>query len=160
MRSFCTLRWRPAVVSVLCMSLLAWAGCSSSNLSGPTGSVSGKVTYQGTPLPAGTTVTFVHQDNATPAVGQVGGDGSYTLLMRGEQKVLTGTYAISVTPPVTVQDVASDEEAYRAIMTGQAKSPQATANYPEKYKAAETSGLTFTVQEGSNTCDLDLKDEE
>ena len=42
----------------------------------------GKVTHNGKPVPAGTTIVFVNQDNAMAAVGQVAADGTYTLLMR------------------------------------------------------------------------------
>lgn len=159
MRSFCALRWRSAVAASLGMCLLAWAGCSSSNLSGPTGTVIGKVTHNGKPVPAGTTIVFVNQDNAMAAVGQVTADGTYTLLMRGERKVLTGPYRVSISPGQVAVDVDKDAEAYRAIMTGEAKPPQPAGNFPEKYKSPETSGVTFVVQAGSNIFDVDMKDE-
>ena len=124
MRSFCALRWRSLVVSVLGICLLAWTGCSSSGLSGPTGTVTGKVTYNDKPVPAGTGIVFVNQDNAMAAVGQVEADGSYTLRMQGEPNVLAGSYKISVNAPVTGQNVVQDPEAYKAIMTGQAKPPR------------------------------------
>jgi len=77
--------------SLLCLALLA-AGCSSN------GSVSGKVTFNGAPMPGGT-VTFV------PEGGGAGGgsasinpeDGSYSIdkLPKGPMKVTVKAY----TPP-------------------------------------------------------------
>lgn len=159
MRSFCTLRWHSVLATALGICLLGWAGCSESSLPGPTGTVIGKVTYKGSPLPAGSTVTFVNQENGMAAVGQVAGDGSYTLLMRGERKVLTGPYRIAIGPAQVSVDPSSNPEAYKAIMEGTAKMPETTTSFPEKYKTAETSGLTFSVQPGSNIFDIELKDE-
>lgn len=160
MRPFCILQWRSVVVAVLGMGLLGWAGCGGdSELPGETGTVIGKVTYKGKPVPAGTTVSFVNQDNGMAAVGQVAADGGYSLLMRGERKVLTGPYRISVNPAAVTQDLTADPEAYKAIMEGQAKAPGMEAAFPEKYKSPETSGLAFSVQPGSNIFDIDLKDE-
>ncbi len=159
MRSFSALRWRSVVVSALAVWLLGWTGCSESSLPGPTGTVIGKVTYKGKAVPAGTTVTFVNQDNGMAAVGQVAGDGTYTLLMRGERKVMTGPYRIALGPAQVSVDPNSNPEAYKAIMEGTAKMPETTTSFPEKYKAAETSGLTYVVQPGPNIHDIELKDE-
>ena len=159
MRSIGALRWRSLVVSALGMCLLGSAGCSESSLPGETGTVIGKVTYKGNPVPAGTTVTFVNQDNGMAAVGQVAVNGSYTLLMRGEHKMLTGAYRIALGSAQVSVDPSSDPEAYKAIMTGQGKMPETTTSFPEKYKTAETSGLTCVVQSGPNIHDIELKDE-
>lgn len=159
MRSIGALRWRSLVVLALGMCLLGWAGCSESSLPGPTGTVIGKVTYNGSPVPAGTTVTFVNQDNGMAAVGQVAANGAYTLLMRGERKVLTGAYRISLGPAQVSVDPASNPEAYKAIMEGTAKMPETATSFPEKYKNTETSGLTYVVQAGPNIYDIELKDE-
>jgi hypothetical protein len=121
--------------------------------------VIGKVTYKGNPVPAGTTVTFVNQDNGMAAVGQVAANGSYSLLMRGERKVMTGPYRIAIGPAQVSVDPSSDPKAYEAIMTGQGKMPETATSIPEKYKTAETSGLTYVVQPGPNIYDIELKDE-
>jgi hypothetical protein len=147
------------VASALGICLLAWAGCSESSLPGPTGTVVGKVTYKGNPVPAGTTVTFVNEENGMAAVGQVAANGTYTLLMRGERKVLTGPYRIAIGPAQVSVDPSSDPKAYEAIMTGQGRMAETAASFPEKYKTAETSGLTYVVQPSANIHDIELTDE-
>jgi hypothetical protein len=163
MRSFSTSTRRFLVAFALGSSLTALAGCGDSSVpAGPTGTVAGKVTCNGKPVPAGCTVMFVHQEKSLPASGLTAADGSYTLLARGQPKVSAGAHKISVSPPV--QDAAAgvssaDPEAYKAVMTGKKAAPaEQKGPFPKKYLSADTSGLTFTVKEGSNTCDLDLNE--
>ena len=80
-------------------------GCGNAGLSGPTGTVSGKVTYNGEPVPAGCSVTFMHQETSTPASGITSADGSYSLTMRGESEALAGDYKVSVSPPTSNEQV-------------------------------------------------------
>ena len=156
-----TARWWSMVASVLSLCLLAVAGCgSSSGLPGPTGQVSGRVTFQGKPVPLGTTVTFVHEEKALPAAAQTTADGTYPLVMRGGLKVLTGVYKVSVSAPAAVEDVTANPEAYKAVMEGRAAPPKAVAVLPAKYNSPETSGLVFEVKPGNNTINIDLKDKE
>ncbi|MFH1921436.1 MAG: carboxypeptidase-like regulatory domain-containing protein [Planctomycetota bacterium] len=158
-RSFTSMS-RFLVVLALCPCLAAMVGCRD-GVSGPTGTVSGKVTYNESPAPAGCTVTFVHDKTSMAATGQTGADGSYSLQMRGEGKVPVGAYQITVSPPAgDAQPGSEDPEAYRAVMEGggggQAESKPA---FPDKYLTATTSELTFTVKEGPNTFDVEMTDD-
>lgn len=154
-RSF-TPMLRFLVVFALCPCLAAMVGCGGGGLSGPSGAVSGKVTYNGSPVPAGCTITFVHDETSQPASGVIAADGTYTLNMQGESKVVAGAYKISISPPTAEVDVT--DEAYAAQMTGEASAP-AEAPFPDKYFLPATSGLTFTVAEGANTHDIVLTDD-
>ena len=68
------------VVLALGPCLFMVSGCGDSKpASGPTGSVSGKVTLNGKPLPAGCSVAFTHQEKSIPARGTIGADGAYSI---------------------------------------------------------------------------------
>ena len=148
------------VVLALCPCLAAIVGCGD-GVSGPTGTVSGKVTYNGSPVPAGCTITFVHEETSVAATGKTGADGSYSLTMRGQERVSVGAYKISVSPPAEgAQPGPEDPEAYKAVMqAGGGDQAESKPAFPDKYLTTSTSGLTFTVEEGSNTYDLDMKDD-
>lgn len=138
--------------------LLVFSGCNKSSLSGPTGTVTGKVTYNGEPVPAGCSVVFMHQETSTPASGVTSADGTYSLSMRGEPKALVGEYKVSVSPPTSSDQVDESSAGYEAAMTGEEAAQAPTAPFPDKYLLPETSGLTFTVNEGPNTFDVEMKD--
>jgi hypothetical protein len=153
--------WRIAAFLLVGTTVLQ-LGCSSSSLPpGPKGTVTGKVTYNGNPVPAGSTITFIHGGTSLPAMGQIGADGSFKLMMQGGDQVPAGTYAVSVSPPPSAEiSEETDMEAYKAIMEGGATAPKTPAGpFPQKYQSAETSGVTFDVKEGANTFDLDMKDD-
>ncbi len=131
---------------VALMSALAATGCGSS---GPTmGRVSGTVTYRGKPLEKGT-VTFISTDGERPnAIGSIAA-GSYTL-----QTAETGDGAVVGEYKIAVSDI--NPEAYNTELPGvPAKVPKSAI--PKKYLNADTSGLTFKVESGSQTKDVELK---
>jgi hypothetical protein len=110
--------------------------------------VSGKVTYQGKPVPKGT-VTFVSTNAARRnAVGQLDANGTYRL--QTEQPgdgAEPGDYDVTV---YSHDDV---------ILDYKPKTPTPPKILsPEKYENPKTSGLKRTVKSGSNTFDLELTD--
>ncbi len=142
---------RCLLMTVACSLLLA-AGCNSgSALDGETGTVQGKATYKGQPVPAGASVVMIHKAKGYPASGVIGGDGSFTLQMRGEPDILVGEYAVGISPPATA--AAGDDMAVTAD-----SSSSAWTAVPVKYQTPETSGVAFTVAVGSNDFQLDLKE--
>ena len=60
-------------------ALATFIGCGPGGYSGPTGTVTGKVTLDGESVPQGCAVTFVSAAGFT-ASAKVGAGGSYTLL--------------------------------------------------------------------------------
>ena len=158
-------RCQRSCVFPLGLALLVWffvlPGCSRSSLPpGPKGTVQGKVTYKGSPVPAGSIIMFVHEQTSLAGTGEVSADGTYELTMQGGVRVPTGKYAISVNAPVSVElSQETDMEAYKAIMEGSAAAPPPADPFPRKYQVAETSGVTFEVAEGANTLDLDMTDD-
>ncbi len=145
----------------LALSFLFFNGCGGSSFpSGPTGSVSGKVTYNGQPVPAGCSVMFMHVETSQSATSQTEADGTYSLRMLGGTKVLAGPYKISIAPPAVATPDDSDPEAYASVMEGgdTTPPPAAAPPFPDKYMNPDTSGLTYTVEEGPNVHDIDLSD--
>jgi hypothetical protein len=163
MRCFTTPIWRSFAVFALGLFLLPLAGCQgdSSPVKGPKGTVKGKVIYNGSPIPVGCAIVFMHQEKSLPATGSIGADGGYTLQMAGKPEILAGTYKVSVSAPAkaTATADASNPDAYKAVMMGKGVKPaEEKPPFPKKYQMAETSGLTFTVKEGPNTIDIEMKD--
>lgn len=151
------IRSRIAALALASLCLAALAGCDSSV--GPSGTVEGKVTYNGAPVPAGTTVVFMHQEKSLPASALTDAEGHYSLLMKGTTDVLVGPYAVSVAPAPTGTEVDSnDRAAYEAAMMGKAPPIEAKAPFPAKYQAPATSALSYTVAEGANTYNIDMTD--
>jgi hypothetical protein len=132
------------------LALLTCLGCGKSV---PSGTVTGKVMLEGKPVPEGCTVTFL-SDKYT-AVGQVGAGGSYTLLDAGKPRVAAATYKVGVMPSTKPMSDAEYEKMMTAGTTGATSTPPAVI--PEKFQNPATSGLSFTVKEGPNTIDIELK---
>jgi hypothetical protein len=114
---------------------LAAAGCSKRF---EMGQVTGRVTYQGKPLPEGN-VMFV-PDNGFAAAGGINPDGTYRLLTKKPFDGATvGHHKVCVMPPFVP--------------------PPGYPAFNLKYQDAETSGFEFIVKGGEeNVCDIDLPD--
>jgi hypothetical protein len=109
--------------------------------------VTGKVTYQGKPVPKGTIAFVPVAAGGRNATGLIAPDGTYRLQTEepndgaqlGEYRVSISARADEVldyTPPVPIP-------------------PKRLA--PEKYENPENSGLKATVVRGSNVFDFDLQ---
>ena len=104
----------------------------------PTGSVSGRVTYNGQPLATGV-VTFINEKTGSGASSDLDSSGSYHI-----ESIRTGKYNVAVHrhPPPLSEDPRVFENWKLSI--------------PDKYQDTQTSGLTVTVEEGRNTADFGL----
>jgi len=153
--------WNATTVAMIAVVAAAANGCGRGGAGlpeGATGTVSGKVTYDGKAIPAGSAIVFVNEKYGIPATGTIAADGQYQLQMRGTPEILAGEYKIGVTPPVSSDSQAEDEEAMKALMEGKATPAADPPPFPERYFAPETSGVVFQLKEGPNTFDLDMKD--
>jgi hypothetical protein len=120
-------------LALLAPALLVLAGCAGQ------GQVSGKVRYQGKPLPSGT-ITFYDRKNNTVA-SAIHEDGSYSV-----EKVVAGPVKITVMTPMAV------------YMAGDKPPPgPKPPTLPPKYADAAKSGLDFEVKDGPQTHDFDLQ---
>lgn len=139
-------------------AIFAVAGCMVT--AQPTGTVSGKVTHKGKPVPAGCLVTFV-SDRGVAALGTVDASGRYKLMFAGKPDVPALEYNISVTFPGVVGPAMTDEEE-RKYMAGDPETiakfarKELIAPLPKKYADEFKSGLSFHLKEGVNSFDIDL----
>lgn len=140
----------------ICLASLWISGCGGGGglPSGAKGTVSGKVTYSGQPVPQGCIVTFLGANGLTGS-GVTDGSGNYRISMRDGRNVLAGGYKVSVSPPPPPP--ISDEEAMKLSMAGK-PTVQEVKEVPEKYRNPESSPLSFEVMEGDNTFDIALTD--
>jgi hypothetical protein len=137
---------RRALAAALALAALPLAGC------GGTGSVSGKVTYNGAPLPYGS-VQFLTPGGAF--VADIGPDGSYSL---------SGVPAGPARVSVTCQDPRYAEHMRQLAAHGRdPRSPAPRGRFddfnkiPSRFNDPTTSGLAFEVQSGSQAWDINLK---
>lgn len=127
-------------------ALLIVCGCGPSKPT-PTASLSGKVTLDGVPAPAGSKIHFTDSANGNVAIGVIGDGGDYTATFEGQEKVFPGDYKVTVSGPAVEVDA-------EAAMEPDFVPP--TDPIPAKYQDASTSGETVTVTEGENTYNLDI----
>lgn len=107
----------------------------------PSGSVSGTVTYQGKPLEAGY-IIFMSHDKANTASAKFDGSGNFSL----SQDLPVGEYRIGIAPPLPplpIEDSAKEPVVYFPV--------------PFKFHSAENSNLAYTVHEGPNTAEFDVR---
>lgn len=151
-------------------------GCQRTG--GPaTEKVSGKVTFKGQPV-AGAIVTFAPKSpGAKAAAGTTDASGRFRLTTSGAgDGAVAGSYAVTVIKPERpkgppAESGAIPPEAQEAVKKAQeeAKKTQeegkkagdegSKESLPEKYKSAETSGLTAEVKaRQSNDFTFDLKE--
>jgi hypothetical protein len=147
---------------VLFTSAAALIGCGGDPNKPKLGRVSGKVTYNGQSVSKGV-VSFVPSggpgaQTGQSAAGEIGSDGSYALTTfeQGDGAVL-GEHTVLV-------QAREDDPAIQGKgmpipdSKGQLKIKPAKSLVPEKYATTEKSPLRFTVKEGSNVFDIELKD--
>jgi hypothetical protein len=138
--------------------LAACAGCSSSTQ----GTISGKVTYQGKPVPAGT-VVFVPQVQGGSFVARIR-DGQYKL-----ENCPVGPAKIAVSTPANTDPMKrmmggkmkrppeiQEKLKGGAPAVGAASNDAPTISIPPRYQDPEKSGLTCEVKGGSQVYDIDL----
>jgi hemoglobin len=120
-----------------------------------TGSVSGKVTYKGQPLPAGT-VIFVSADGKASSAA-LAPDGTYKVekLKPGEYSVGIETDSVKPKPPGDKPKPPDDKKADDKPADKQA--PKYVA-IPAKYADPAKSGLKVTIVKGDQQHDFDLQD--
>jgi hypothetical protein len=142
--------------------LAVCAGCSSSSQ----GTISGKVTYQGKPVPAGT-VVFVPQVQGGSFVAHIR-DGEYKV-----ENCPVGPAKIAVSTPANTDPMKRmmgskmkrppeiEEKLGRGgSADGSSSSPTdaPAVSIPPRYQDPEKSGLSYTVTSGSQVHDIDISD--
>ena len=122
-----------ALLSVACLACLT-AGCDDRPERVP---VSGKVLIDGKPLTYGT--IMVIPEDARPAMGKIGPDGSFSLTCYEENDgSVTGQHQVSVT---AVEALSGSSQKWHA---------------PKRYSDANTSGLTVDISEPTDSLVINL----
>jgi hypothetical protein len=142
--------WPRVVVGAVLCGALAASGCGTK-----VGDVGGKVTFHGKPLRWGT-VKAKWTDGPAPgaASAKLGEDGSFDIgkvpagstvqiFIEVPQLPGTGSALTGKKPPPEVVKEAQEKVGYEEI--------------PDKYKKAETSGLSVSVKPGHNDLNIDLQ---
>lgn len=157
--------------SVFLTALLGIAvtiGCGSSRSS--TYPVTGTVTYNGEPVEGASVALSATEPETRGAVGITDADGRYELTtfekgdgaMPGEFKVRVFKYdrepeepeeLEAGEDPYKIEDMPDDYEPEEY-----AESPPPQHLLPKKYSNPSLTPLSFTVEEGENTFDIDLED--
>ena len=137
--------------------LLSLTGCGGTDF-GPLGSISGNITLNGDAVAEGTQIVFMQAEKGYAGFGKTDADGKYTIEWRREGNYFdglpVGVYGVMIQPPVIVdvEDLDADQ-----MLDGGGDIPVAEPEFDKKYRQTATSGLTFTIAEGPNTCDINLE---
>lgn len=120
----------------------------------PKGTVIGKVTYKGKAVEKGF-VTFV-PGKGTPVNAEIQSDGSYRA-----ENVPVGEMQVCIQPPQTMlteppsKTMPKDPKEYKKIKEAMKEGKK--RSIPQKYATPGKSELAYTVKEGSQNYDIDLK---
>jgi hypothetical protein len=144
---------------VFCLALLLLvAGCG-----GSTATVSGKVTYNGKPIPAGSTITFLNTDASGAATtvrdGRIDEGGTYSV-----SKVGVGPAKITIRGYLPKFRLSSKEEEQRkrhgipVPMPKAGEDPKDFPRLPARYEFLDKTPLTFEVKSGSNEFNVEMTD--
>lgn len=144
------------LLTVALSLLLAGCGSGGGLPSGETGTVRGKVTYNGQPVPEGCGVLFQRAEDGITGIGTTNANGEYVLSMRNGLKIVVGTYRVSVSPPNPAATLDQDK-VMELQMSGKLPDPAKFKEVPMRYRAEEST-LIFDVSPGANTFDIEMKD--
>lgn len=139
---------------------LALLGCSKpANV----GSVSGTVSFQGEPVPAGNIIYFEQSSKGYLAVSEIGENGSYTLNYQRTPDIPLGDYAVYVGPPesnMTQTEYYALKKKVDAEFRSRGEQPPPSPDWtlPAKFYAPTTSPLSATVEAGENDIPISLEE--
>ena len=110
------------------------------------GRITGKVTFQGQPVPEGV-VLFRNREKAVYMTAELKPDGSYVVRRATGEGLPPGSYEVMINPPL------EDAPMGPALEPPKIKP---YPNIPQKYRSYESSGLSVTVHEGENPFDVEM----
>ena len=152
------MRTRNYMSGLLVLALmLVTIGCGGTDF-GPIGSIKGKLTLKSKPVPEGTKVIFMDSEIGHTGFGLTEPDGSYSIEWRREGKTYdglpVGTYGVMVVA-AEFEDV--DELSADEMLDGGPSAMPKRISIPPKYMRVTTSGLQYTITEGENEIDIEIK---
>ncbi|GAA4440082.1 hypothetical protein [Bremerella cremea] len=129
------------------LALLLTIGCFPKPTE-PVGSVTGTVSYEGTPLDDGI-VSFINYDQGVRVDAEIQPDGTYTATTHKGGLPLT-EYKVIVFPPEIPDPNPSGTSEPGLVL-------KKMDNIPKQYRAPKTTPLTCQVEAGENTFDVEMK---
>jgi hypothetical protein len=161
---------RDAGLGGVLLSLVVVAGCGASQ-----GKVTGRVLYNGAPLPGGTVLFRPADPKANSVFARINDDGTYEAeLPVGEVKVSVDNRDLQPPPrtqgPVRLPGINLPREVQQKFAQAKSQAPAEAAEspdalekpsgkyvpIPDKYYSVDTSGLQFTAKGGNQTQDIEL----
>jgi hypothetical protein len=145
---------------VVAGAVVAMIGCSGGATGPKTAPVKGKITYKKLPV-EGATVSFLGDGKVPPAVAVTDAAGQYILTTtRSGDGAVPGVHKVTVTkivaPPAAAKPKSGSMSMEDAAKAAQEAPAKPVSLLPERYASAETSGLQFTVKDGTNDIPIDL----
>lgn len=141
------------VLSVLMLTI----GCGGTDF-GPIGAIKGKLTFRSKKVPEGTKVIFMNSEVGHTGFGLTDAEGNYSIEWRREGKTYdglpVGTYGVMI---VAAEFVDVDEMSADEMLEGGPGNTPKRISIPPKYMRVSTSGLEFTINNGENEIDIDVK---
>ncbi|QDT53519.1 hypothetical protein Pan44_15410 [Caulifigura coniformis] len=136
---------------------LLLTGCGGDFDYGPTGTITGRLTMDGEPLPAGSSAVFMEPKAGYLAFGLTDAEGNYTVNTWNEGNMPIGSYRVMVHPPAPAND--SETASAEEVMAHpeKYKARPIKTDIPKKYRETATSGLSFEIKKGENKIDIDIK---
>lgn len=136
----------------------AIVGCGGYDY-GPTGTVTGRLTMDGKPLPAGHNVSFMDMEKGYLAFGTTDADGNFTVQSWNEGNMPAGKYKVTIAPPAGTAPAEEGNYSAEEIFDNPEllEAPAPNMVFPRKYGSTTTSGLEYQVEEGENHFDIDIK---
>ncbi len=128
-------------------------GCRDANQQ-TTGTVQGRITMDGIPIPQGSVVTFLMPEHGVAATGMTDEHGQFRITSPTTNGLPIGEYQVAIAPPKT--DSASAEEVGNAMLDGTLGFGGGDREIPISLQNPATSDVTFTVQVGQNTFEYEL----
>lgn len=160
---------RSSLAGIVALGLLATSvGCGGGRVDIPLGKVRGKVVYNGKPMTAGT-VTFTPitgkgAEGGHVATGEIESDGTYVLTTfdTGDGAIL-GQHAATVVAREGGSGSLKDLNAPKGsegpgMQSVRPRYVLPKLLTPSRYSSPQTTPLKYTVREGANVFDLELKD--
>jgi hypothetical protein len=144
------------------LAALLLSGCGEDTAAPTTeqAEVTGKVTFEGKPVPVDTSVLFSCQDLAANAAGQVDSLGNYTLRAADPAVgIPVGRYKVIIRPASSASAApAMGTPEYEQLMQqgGNMEVPPSPKEIPAEFMSPETTPIVLELKAGPQTYDFDL----
>ncbi|WP_296454382.1 hypothetical protein [Rubinisphaera sp.] len=135
--------------------VLAGCGGSDDSYQGPTGTVSGIVKLDGSPLTEKANITFLSSEGFV-ATGQTDSSGNFTLTSKGSQQIPVGKYNVAVAPAAPA-GASDDPSKYMDADGNTIEQEVIKTKIPASASNPGASGITKEVTEGEQKIEIELK---